>query len=264
MSNNSRELLSIFNQHCMFKMHKDIFSVLLKNEDVKNFFIEQVSIYDKESASTYDLYQDFHSQKKDITDDFFPSSVSVYDKKFIFNHFLNLTVNSKIEKGFLDKHAGSGPFVNTGTFNFTIENASTNKKQSVVLNFKQLIFNDYISNYKLEIEYVNSDNKSKKATIEIVKENKKVAFIHLDFFLIRPKQKDFTQYFETSNNPIFEDLSLEDFNEVILYGGLSQEKNDLLVLSKDNDNFVNYVSDYKNTIFDMIKKKNLKIENKNN
>lgn len=264
MSINSKNILSIFNQHCMFKMHNDIVSVLLKNNDVNNFFMEQISVYDKESQSTYDLYQELHSHKKNITEEDLKTTQKELKKDFILNHFLNLTVNLKIEKSFLDKYAGSGPFYSQANFNFTIENTSTKKKQSVILNFKQLIFNDSILNHEFKVEYINSDNKSKKACIEIGKENKKLSFIYLDHFLIRPKQKDFTQYFETSNNPIFEDLSLEDFNEVILYGGLSQEKNDLLVLSKDNDNFVNYVSDYKNTIFDMIKKKNFKIENKNN
>lgn len=264
MSIKSKNILSIFNQHCMFKMHKDILSVLLKNEDTNNFFMEQISLYDKESKSTYDLYQKLHLNKKNITDkDLIPTQKEL-KKDFALNHFLNLTINLIVQKSFLDRYEGSGPFYNQANFNFTIENISTNKKQSVILNFKQLIFNDSILNHELKVEYINSENKSKKANIEIGKENNKLSFIYLDHFLIRPKQKDFTQYFETSNNPIFEDLLLEDFNEVILYGGLSKEKNDLLILTKDNDSFVNYISDYKHTIFDMIKGKNISSQNKNN
>lgn len=237
--------LSIIQKHGLYKMQNTILSTCIKNEDIKNYFYEQINIYKNKSNDVFST-----GFKEDIE--------TRETKKFKLNNSIDLTITSNL-------NFSKSTFVNSHlTLNsnllFYFENKNINKTQSFSLIFTYSFFEgrkDLTS--KLIMNYLSSNGGQKCEEITIENNANKIISIQLGRFFMYSKREKNKFSYNYDNLPELSKLSESDFKDFLYFGGFTQEKIDIMSLTQDINSFSDYVVDGKKTIFDILNESKMNI-----
>lgn len=261
----SEKLLIILKEHCLFKEYKEILFPLLENNEINLFFEKQLKVYDKKALEDTTTYKKFYKSNKDYTALDFPTKNHEKSQSFIFNKHINIKVSFSFYNEALDlDNFNHVKYYTHGEFIFSIENKDKKEIEKLKLKFSQYIVRKYQSTMLIP-EFINSKREMNDSIIDIFCIDDSVTSIRLKNFMLNKDKNLSNQRGYNILNPNFNILSDQDFNDAIIYGGLTNEKVELMMLmnDKNSSDFKDYIKNYDKTFFDFISDKpTIKYDNK--
>ena len=127
------------------------------------------------------------------------------------------------------------------------------KMEEFKLYFSQYIIKQYQSSMLIP-EFTDSEKVIHDSVIDIFSKDDEIKTIRLKNFIIEKEKKNITKRDYDISKSYLNILSEQDYNEAIIYGGLTQEKVDLMLLMHDEEAsaFKNYIKNYDKTFFESI------------
>lgn len=250
----SEKLLVILKEHCLFKKYKEILFPLLDNNEVNSFFNEKLKLYYKKSLDDICTYKSFYNGDKEYTSLDFPNVDLKKSKNLLFNQDINIKIDFYLSNSASDLEPSNHvKYYTNCQFVFFIEHKSTKKMEEFKLYFSQYIIKQYQSSMLIP-EFTDSEKVIHDSVIDIYSKDDEIKTIRLKNFIIEKEKKNLTKRDYDISKSYLNILSEQDYNEAIIYGGLTQEKVDLMLLMHDEEAsaFKNYIKNYDKTFFESI------------